>query len=92
MADIRQVAVSGAVGKQVFASTEQSIVEHLILDAPTSAATVEVREANASGLMKMSLSVPAGQTKDVPMGDHRFDTGMHVEVIGLNAKAYLVVK
>jgi len=96
----KEVTVSGAVGKQVYdtslvtsAGNQKVVLRGVVLYAPTSAATVEVRQANASGQVEIALASPAQDSRPLDLGNKgvRFDKGMHVEVIGTGAKAYLLI-
>ena len=93
MSDFKEVTVSGAVGKQVYATTYKVKLLQAVLYAPTSAATVVIRDGNASGDTVLSIAAPAQNSTPVPLSEEgrRFDKGMHVKVIGLNAKCYLEI-
>lgn len=93
MSDTKQVTPSGAIGKQVFDSTIRKKLVGILLDAPTSASTVEVRDGNASGQLMWSMSAIENDSRGYNFRKCiRFDKGMHVEVIGLDAKCYLEIE
>ena len=97
----KEVTVSGAVGKQVYdtslatsaAANQKVVLRGVVLYAPTSAATVEVRQGNASGNVDVATASPAQDSRHLDFGNKgiRYDKGMHVEVIGVDAKAYLLI-
>lgn len=95
MADSIQVTVSGTVGKQVFATNKRTILKGLILVSPSGVAgSVVVRDGNASGEVKASLTnhtlMP---TSKFPCSKGiRFDKGVHVKVLGTNSVAYLIIE
>lgn len=91
---LKQVTVSGAVGKQVFATVGQPTILHgfLFRAATGVTGTVTIRDGNASGDVVADVIVPSNNSHDFLFhGDHgvRFDKGMHVKVIGASAAAYL---
>lgn len=101
--EIKSVAVSAAVGKQVYAvpigqgvgnSAAVKVVLRGLLLTPLSAnARVVIREGNASGaiiLVTNSLSARNPVPIELEEGK-RFDTGMHVKVTGTGAVAYLYI-
>ena len=94
--EIVSVAVSGAVGKQVYAagaSPKPIILKGLILTPLSANTRVTIREGNASGnivLVHNSFSAQVSQPINLDEGK-KFLTGMHVKVIGTGAVAYLLV-
>jgi len=93
MAESVQVTPSGSVGKQVYAATVPKVLESVFLDAPTSGATVTVRDGNASGDVRLQMTVPvAVGFNSAELDCVRFDRGMHVKVTGVGATAYLLIK
>lgn len=90
---LKQVTVSGSVGKQVFPVTGQPTLLHgFLFRAGTGVtATCTIRDGNASGEVVADVIVPSNNSHDFKFSDHcvRFDKGMHVKVIGTNAAAYL---
>lgn len=86
----KEVTVSGSVGKQAFATTDNVILQSVILTA-VSAATVVIRDGNASGDVMLDASTPAATSRSFPLYGIRFDKGMHVKVTGTNSKCYLVI-
>lgn len=91
MSVLKQVDVSGAVGIQVYSVSASVKLLGVHLDA-VSATTIVIRDGNASGTVSYSRSV--AKQADTPatfLQPVRFDKGMHVKVIGTNAKAYLEI-
>jgi hypothetical protein len=93
MSVLEQVEVSGAVGKQTFGAGRPVKLQSLVLHTPVSAATVEVRDGNASGDLKMGLTAPVGDSKPIQFSEEgvRFDKGMHVQVVGVGSSAFLEI-
>ena len=91
MSEIKQVTVSGSVGKQVFSSSQPVILNGVIVDA-VSAATLTIRDGESSGDVKLTASVPGGNSRNFQVGKVRFDKGMHVKITGTNSKCYLVIE
>ena len=88
----KSVAVSGTVGKQVFAITKAAILKGYSVFVPTSAATVTIRSGNASGdIIHQSHGAILGSPEFVFPDDIRFDRGMHVKVLGVGSTAYLYI-
>jgi len=87
----KEVTVSGAVGKQVYATSTKVILKSVILTA-VSAANVVIRDGNASGTVVLDASVGAALSDQFDLGRERFDKGMHVKVTGTNSKCYLVIE
>lgn len=93
----KSVSVSGSVGKQVFATggADRTVLKGYSVYAPTSAATVVIREGNASGTVVHQSLVPiAVGSREFEFDDCgiRFDTGMHVKVTGVGSVAYLYLE
>ena len=93
---LKQVTVSGAVGKQVFPTSgngKSNVLHGFLFRAGTGVtATCTIRDGNASGEVMAEVIVPSNNSHDFLFtGDHgvRFDKGMHVKVIGASAAAYL---
>ena len=89
---LKQVTVSGSVGKQVFSSTQPTFLHGFLFRAGTGVtATCTIRDGNASGEVVAEVIVPSNNSHDFNFTDHcvRFDKGMHVKVIGASAAAYL---
>lgn len=83
------VTVSGAVGKQVFATTQKVVLKGLSLTPSGANATIKIRDGNASGeVIYFGRATSANGTFATKM-EHKFTKGMHVKVIGTNAEAYL---
>lgn len=89
----KEVAISGAVGKQVYASVKPVVLHGVIANAGSaSAVAITVRDGNASG----DVILTVGSQKEVSRPFYlsegiRFDEGMHVKVIGTGGKAYLLI-
>jgi len=94
MADLIEVTPSGAVGKQVFSSTDPTILEGIVLTSTVSAAALVVRDGNASGEVKLTLQQEVGSSRPYPLAEEgrRFDKGMHVKLTGVGALCYLEIK
>lgn len=95
MSLLKEVAISGAVGKQVFAvSADPIILESVIvIGGAASSVVVTVRDGNASGETKLTAKSVAADSEPVVLGNGvRFDKGMHVKVIGTGGLAYLVIR
>ncbi len=105
MSDIKQVAVSGTVGKQVFPTSSAvkdysgNVVgpamvrlEAIYLTPSAANATITIRSGNASGDVKLFARATSATGTLVIHGmeDAVFNRGMHVKVIGTLAQAYLV--
>lgn len=89
---LKQVAVSGAVGKQVFATTNtKAVLKGLALTPSGANATVKIRDGNASGTVVFFGRAPSAYgTKEFEFDcGMQFYKGMHVTVIGTAAQAYL---
>ncbi len=91
MSDIKSVAISGTVGKQVFSSTQPVILKGLILTPSASAALVTIRDGNASGEIKVVFRAGDTTSRSAENLYYKFDKGMHVKVLGTGAVCYLVV-
>lgn len=88
----KSVAISGTVGKQVFATTYGEVLLRGVNLSPVSAAAfVRIRDGNASGAIMYEGSVVANGFHAVqfPGLGLKFNNGMHVKVLGTNAVAYL---
>ena len=95
MSVLKAVAISGAVGKQVFADSDEPIILESVIASPgaASALTITVRDGNASGETKLVTKTEAAVSRTYPLGKGvRFDKGMHVKVIGTGGVAYLVIR
>ncbi len=91
---LKQVTVSGTVGKQVFATTAPAL--HKAFAGTPSAAnvTIKIRDGNASGdVVFFGKYLSAQGTKEHLFSREgvRFDKGMHVKLIGVLAEAYLYI-
>lgn len=88
---LQQITVSGTVGKQTIATTQQAILKGVMLTPSAANATIKIRDGNASGeVVLFARAHMSGGTKDLKM-NHKFSKGMHVKVIGTNAEAYLLI-
>jgi hypothetical protein len=86
-----QVAVSGAVGKQVIPTTKQAEVKYVSLTPSAANATIKLRDGNASGeVVFFGRAISANGTAQFEVC-HKFTKGMHVTVIGAAAEAYVVI-
>lgn len=89
---LKQVVVSGTVGKQVFATTAPTVLKGFAFTPSGANSTIKIRDGNASGeVVFFGKYLSAQGTKEhlFPESGMRFDKGMHVKVIGANAEAYL---
>ena len=91
MSELIEVAISGAVGKQVFASTRPVVLKSIITTSTVSAGTTVVRDGNASGEVKLTLVQGVGGSTPYGFEGKRFDKGMHVKVTGTSSLAYLEI-
>jgi len=91
MSDLVEVAVSAAVGKQVFAAGVAKKLISVVVTA-VSACAVTVRSGNASGDVKLTALAEKGVSRQFKFKPVRFDDGMHVKVIGTNSRAYLEIE
>lgn len=92
---LKQVTVSGSVGKQVFArdGVTQVSLNGFFLTPSGANATIKIRDGigGVSGEVVFFGRAPsAGGTLAFPLEKpHKFTKGLHVTVIGTNAEAYL---
>lgn len=91
MSVLKEVTVSGAVGKQVFTSAQPVVFLGGCLTA-VSAATVTIRDGYASGEIAYKAIGIKGTTFGCKLKGARFDKGMHVKVIGTNSAVYLEIE
>lgn len=88
-----QVAVSGAVGKQVFKTSGNNTfkckLESITLTPSAANATIKIRDGNASGDVVFFGRAPSAQGSKTFEVCHPFTKGVHVKVIGTLAEAYL---
>lgn len=95
MSVLKEVAISAAVGKQVFADSDEPVILEGVILTPSavSAVAVTIRDGNASGETKLITRTEAAISRPYPLGKGvRFDKGMHVKVIGTGGVAYLVIR
>lgn len=90
------VAVSGTVGKQVFASTRPVVLKAAFLTPSGANATLKIRDGAAptsAEIVFFGRAPSAFGTKEFDFGEAgmRFDKGCHVTVIGAAAQAYLLI-
>lgn len=86
---LKEVAVSGAVGKQTIPTTQGVSLKSVSLTPSGANATIKIRDGNASGeVVYFARALSAFGTKEWEVC-HKFTKGMHVKVIGTNAVAYL---
>ena len=92
---LKEVAVSGTVGKQVFAGTSTPAVLKGFSITPSGAnSSIKIRDGNASGdVVFFGRFLSAFGTKTIPFKcGVRFDKGMHVKILGTAAVAYLQIE
>jgi len=92
MSELKEVGISGAVGKQVFASTKPVILKSVITTSTVSAGTIIVRDGNASGDVRLTIVQPINSSSQKSLDGKRFDRGMHVKVTGIGSLTYLEIK
>lgn len=89
----KSVAISGSVGKQVFAATVgNSVILRGFSISPLSAtAYLRIRDGNASGATVIEMSAAANQSNwfEFPGMGIKFNNGMHVKLLGTGATCYL---
>lgn len=88
----RAVAISGTVGKQVHATTQDPVILKGLHLSPLSAnAYVKIRDGNASGniLIEWSNTANLSNPIEFPEEGMKFLKGMHVKVLGTGAVCYL---
>jgi len=92
---LKQVAVSGTVGKQIYTSARPCILQGLILTPSATNATVKVRNGQAptsAEIVFFGRAMSANGSTHFDFGEGmRFDKGLHVTVIGTVAQAYLLL-
>lgn len=94
MSILKLVAVSGSVGKQVYAATKPVVLKSIFLTPSAANATVKIRDGAApvsAEIVFFGKAASAFGTRHFPLseGGMRFDKGLHVTVIGTAAQAYL---
>ena len=93
MAELIEVAPSGTIGKQTFATDKKVVLCGAILTAGVSAATLVIKDGNASGTTVLTLKTAINtSTPNVEIEGKRFDKGMHVKVTPASALAYLQIE
>ncbi len=92
-----KVTPSGTIGKQVYAAntTSQVTVKGFSVSPSGANTTLKIRDGNASGdVVFWGRFLSANGTKDI--GEeafcHKFTKGMHVNVTGTLAEAYLNIE
>jgi hypothetical protein len=89
----KAVAISGTVGKQVYATTVPVRLKGLSLSPLSAAAYVKIRDGNASGDVILEQSCPANSSQPLNFDEPiLFSKGMHVKVLGTGAVCYLFVE
>lgn len=94
--DTKAVAISGTVGKQVFATdgTQPKRLKGVYLSPLSANAFVRIRDGNASGTIMIEHSCLANTADPgVQFEDQGilFRNGMHVKVLGTNATCFLYI-
>lgn len=93
MSEIKEVTVSGTVGKQVYSSTSKIELCHITLTPSAANATIKVRDGigGVSGeVLLFGRAMSAYGSKCFKL-EHKFTKGLHVTVIGTAAVAYLEI-
>jgi len=92
---LKQVAVSGTVGKQIYTSARQITLKSIFLTPSGANATVKVRDGTAPAsaeIVFFGRAHTSGGTKEFCFDDGvKFTRGLHVTVIGTAAQAYLLL-
>lgn len=90
---LKQVTVSGTVGKQVVArdGVSQATLKGVILTPSGANATIKIRDGigGASGEVVLFARATSAEGSKYFKACHKFTKGLHVTVIGTNAEAYL---
>lgn len=90
---LKQVAVSGTVGKQIYTSARPVILKGILLTPSGANATVKIRDGQAptsAEIVFFGRAPSAHGSKEFCFEEGiRFDKGLHVTVIGTAAQAYL---
>ena len=70
MADTKEVAISGSVGKQVYSTAEQVTLKGVIATpGAASAVVVVVRDGETSGEVKLTVRSDAGKSRPFYLKD-----------------------
>jgi hypothetical protein len=95
MSILKQVAVSGTVGIQVFTSAKHRILKSLVLTPSGANATVKIRDGQApisAEIVFFGRAMSANGSIQFEFDEGlQFSRGLHVTVIGANAQAYLLL-
>lgn len=89
-----EVTPSGSIGKQTIPTDKQATVCGVLITPSAANARVKIRDGNASGEVVFYAVVPSAapqRSEFYPM-NHKFTKGMHVNVIGTNNVAYLILE
>lgn len=91
---LKEVAVSGSVGKQTFAVTIPTVLKGFSITPSGANSSIKIRDGNASGdVVFFGRFLSAFGTKTIPFKcGVRFDKGMHVKILGTAAVAYLQIE
>jgi hypothetical protein len=92
---LKQVAVSGTVGKQIYTSARQVTLKKVFLTPSGANATVKIRDGQAPAsaeIIFFGRATSANGSLEFCFDDGvKFTRGLHVTVIGTNAQAYLLL-
>jgi hypothetical protein len=90
---LKQVTVSGTVGKQIYTSARPVILKGVTITPSAANATLKIRNGQAptsAEIVFFGRAISSKGSQEFCFGDGvRFDKGLHVTVIGENAQAYL---
>jgi len=79
-------------GKQVISTTRQITLKSITLTPSAANTTIKIRDGNASGEVVFYARLSATGNSRSFKACHKFTKGMHVNIIGVNAVAYLVLE
>lgn len=89
--ELKEVAVSGAVGKYVIATGKKVYLRGITLTPSGANATVKVRDALSSTVFFARAPSAQGSKQFIFERPKYFTNGLHVAVIGTNAVAYVEI-
>lgn len=102
MSILKEVTVSGTVGKQVYRDSvaaaaasgeiQKVVLKSVIIAGITSGALVTIRSGNASGDVLLTAGAVKYDSRSHCLHDVRCDKGLHVKVLGTGSICYLVIE
>ena len=60
MSVLKEVGISGTVGKQVFSASQPAVIKSVIMNTTVSAGVLVIRDGNNSGEVKLTVNQGAG--------------------------------